>query len=113
MAHKDITIDEVSDRLTEIDEQVEEALRLVETDRGSSTVLKAVVKQFEEKSKKTLAAIDNGDEESISEHVVEFEQAADSAKAAGEADEGISYQTRQAIIEAHDSVCDLKSELLK
>jgi hypothetical protein len=113
MANKDLTIDEVCERLFQIDEQIEEALRFVEKDKDSSAALKAVIKQFEEKSKKTLAALDNGDEESLSEHIVELEQAADSAKAAAEADEGISYHTRQAVIEAHDPICDLKSELLK
>jgi hypothetical protein len=113
MAHKYLTIDEVSDRLAQIDEQIEDALRMVEKDQNASPALIAVVKQFDEKSKKTLAAIENGDEESISEHVVELEQAADSAKVAAEADEGISYQARQAVIEAHDPICDLKSELVK
>lgn len=113
MAHQDLTLDEVSERLIQIDEQIEDALRLVEKDQDSSSVLKAVVKQFEEKSKKTLTAIDNGDEESISEHVIELEQAADSAKVAAEADEQIAYQTRQAIIDAHDPICELKSELIK
>jgi hypothetical protein len=38
------------------------------------------------------------------------EQAADSAKAAAEADTGASPETRQAVVDAHLSICILKSK---
>ncbi len=46
-------------------------------------------------------------------HVVpvgEVEQAADSAKAAAEADPGISDSTRQAVVDAHLAICILKGK---
>ena len=45
------------------------------------------------------------------EAVVELEQAGDSAKAAAEADSGAGEATRQAVLDAHLSICMLKSKL--
>ena len=43
--------------------------------------------------------------------VIELEQAGDSAKAAAEADSGLSPATRDAILEAHLAICIAKSKL--
>ena len=43
--------------------------------------------------------------------VVELEQAGDSAKAAAEADTGAGEATKQAVLDAHLSICILKSKL--
>jgi len=43
--------------------------------------------------------------------VVELKQAGDSAKAAAEADRDASEATRQAVLDAHLSICMLKSKL--
>jgi hypothetical protein len=43
--------------------------------------------------------------------VIEFEQAGDSAKAAVEADAGVSDATRQAVLDAHLAICVAKAKL--
>jgi hypothetical protein len=43
--------------------------------------------------------------------VIELEQAGDSAKAAAEADPGITDATRQAVLDAHLAICILKTEV--
>ena len=43
--------------------------------------------------------------------VIEFEQAGDSAKAAVEADTGVSDATRQAVLDAHLAICVAKAKL--
>jgi hypothetical protein len=40
---------------------------------------------------------------------MELEQAGDSAKAAAEADTGLSRDTRQAVLAAHLAICQLKA----
>jgi hypothetical protein len=42
---------------------------------------------------------------------VELEQAGDSAKAAAEADPGVSSSTRDLVLDAHLSICIAKSKL--
>jgi hypothetical protein len=42
------------------------------------------------------------------EAVVELEQAGDSAKAAAEADSGLSAEAKQAVLDAHMAICVLK-----
>jgi hypothetical protein len=43
--------------------------------------------------------------------VIELEQAGDSAKAAAEADPGVSRATRDSVLEAHLSICVAKGKL--
>ncbi len=43
--------------------------------------------------------------------VIELEQAGDSAKAAAEADSGISRTTQDAVLEAHLAICVAKGKL--
>jgi hypothetical protein len=43
--------------------------------------------------------------------VIELEQAGDSAKAAAEADAGVSRATRDAVLEAHLVICVAKGKL--
>lgn len=95
----------------QIDRQVGQAMAAVETDTGASPVLYAVVKEFRRKSLKALNALEDADNQAVIEHVIEVEQAADSAKYAAEADEGLSEETRKAILDAHMSTCILKSWL--
>ena len=101
----------IPERFTQIDEQVGQAMAAVESDTGASPVLHAVVKEFRRKSLKALEALENADSQAIVEYVVEVEQAADSAKYAAEADDGLTEKTRKAVLDAHFSACILKSEL--
>ena len=101
----------IPERFTQIDEQVGQAMAEVAADNGASPVLYAVVKEFRRKSSKALEALEAADNQAIIEHVIEVEQAADSAKYAAEADAGLTEKTRKAVLDAHFSACILKSEL--
>jgi hypothetical protein len=101
----------LSERFDEIDGQVDKAMAAVENDTGASPVLYAVVEEFRRKSLKALDALKDADKLAIIEHVIEVEQAADSAKYAAEADNGLSQKARKAILDAHMSICILKSLL--
>ena len=68
-------------------------------------MLVAVVLEFARKADKAAASAD----ERLA--VIELEQAGDSAKAAAEADSGVSPATREAILEAHLAICIAKSKL--
>ena len=74
-------------------------------DEGASPVLIAVMTEFAKKADKAAAS----DDERMA--VVEFEQAGDSAKAAVEADTGVSDATRQAVLDAHLAICVAKAQL--
>ena len=100
-----------TERLTQIDEQARQALEAVEADKGASVVLAAVAKEFHRKSQKALGSLGGADDHGVREAVIEVEQAADSAKAAVEADTGATEETRQAILAAHLSVCILKTKV--
>lgn len=68
-------------------------------------MLLAVVSEFAKKADK--AARDEDERAAV----IELEQAGDSAKAAAEADTGVSDATRQAVLDAHLAICVAKSEL--
>ena len=101
----------IPERFDKIDGQVGQAMAAVEADTAASPVLYAVVKEFRRKSLKALNAFKDADNQTIIEHVIEVEQAADSAKYAAEADEGLSEEARKAILDAHMSTCILKGWL--
>lgn len=68
-------------------------------------MLAAVVNEFANKAAKAVASSD----ERVA--VIELEQAGDSAKAAAEADTGVSPATRDAVLEAHLAICIAKGKL--
>ena len=88
---------------------IEEAAQAVDRDSGASPVLRAVVNEFRDKSKKASGA--SAEEAAVREAVIELEQAGDSAKVAAQADPGISEPARAAVLSAHDGICTLKAEL--
>ncbi len=65
----------------------------------------AVVNEFSKKADKAAGSLD----ERVA--VIELEQAGDSAKAAAEADPGVSRATRDAVLEAHLVICVAKGKL--
>lgn len=74
-------------------------------DGGASPVLVAVVNEF---AKKAAKAASSADERTA---VIELEQAGDSAKAAAEADAGLSAPARELVLDAHLAICIAKSKL--
>ena len=96
-------------QLTRIHEQID-AAAAVETDGGASPVLGAVVQELARKAKKALDGLPDADDTGLRLSIVEVEQAADSAKAAVEADDGPSDATRQAVLDAHLAICILKAK---
>ena len=94
-----------AESLREIRAQIDDSLSVVRSDQGASPVLIAVVGEFATKAEKATRS----DDERAA--VIELEQAGDSAKAAAEADTGVSDATRQAVLDAHLAICIAKSKL--
>ncbi len=95
-----VAFDKVVDKITD-------ALRQVEADRGASPVLVAVVREFQSKlAKAEKQAVDGVPGR---DSVMELEQAGDSARAAAEADSGLSSDTRESVLAAHLAICKLKA----
>jgi len=99
-----------AERLSHIHEKITAAAAAVEADAGASPVLGAVVQELARKSHKALDGLAVADDAALRVSIVEVEQAADSAKAAAEADTGVSDATRQAIIDGHLAICILKAK---
>ena len=93
------------ERIERAHQAIGSAAESVRADAGASPVLVAVVEEFARKADKALAA----DDETVA--VIELEQAGDSAKAAAEADTGLSESARQAVLDAHLSICIAKGKL--
>jgi len=91
----------------EVIEKIVEAGRQVEADGGASPVLAAVVREFQAKLVKVEKRVGDGTPDQAS--VVELEQAGDSAKAAAEADGGLSNDARESVLAAHLAICKLKA----
>jgi len=85
--------------------KIDSARDAVEGDDGASPVLAAVVNEFARKAEKAARSPD----ERVA--VIELEQAGDSAKVAVEADLGVSPATRDAVLEAHLTICIAKGKL--
>ena len=98
------------ERLTRIHEQIDAAAGAVAADDGASPVLSAVVQEMARKAEKSIESLPDADDAALRLTIVEVEQAADSAKAAIEADPGPSDSTRQAVLDAHLAICILKGK---
>ena len=92
----------------EVVAKVGEAARQVESDEGASPVLVAVVREFQAKLTKAESHATDGLPERDS--VMELEQAGDSAKAAAEADSGLSSDARESVLAAHLAICKMKAD---
>ena len=91
----------------EVVESINTAVGRVEADSGASPVLVAVVREFGVKlAKAETQAIDGVP---AGDSVIELEQAGDSAKAAAEADTGVSSDARESVLAAHLAICKLKA----
>ncbi len=100
-------------RFKDIDQLIEEAMSRVNADTGASPPLKAVVAELRDKAQKAIEQLSAAGERTIRDCVIEVEQAADSAKKAAQADEGLSSASCQAVLKAHGAMCALKNELLE
>ena len=91
----------------EVVESINAAVGRVEADGGASPVLVAVVREFGAKlAKAEHQAVDGVPAD---DSVIELEQAGDSAKAAAEADTGLSSDARESVLAAHLAICKLKA----
>ena len=91
----------------EVVAKIDNAARQVEADRDASPVLVAVVREFQAKLVKAQSQAKDGHPGHDS--VMELEQAGDSAKAAAEADSGLSPDARESVLAAHLAICKLKA----
>ena len=100
-------------RLAAVRVKLVAAMDALGEDVGTSPVLVAVVREFDAKLAKAEARVVEAESEPVAvrEGVVEAEQAADSAKVAAEADQGVRPDTRQAVLDAHYVMCVLKAEM--
>jgi hypothetical protein len=98
---------DIHTRLDEVKAKTDEALRAVEGDRGASVVTVAVVREFDSKAEKAERTDDAGARDAV----IELEQAADSARAAANADPGAAADTRELVEAAHLAICILKTEV--
>jgi hypothetical protein len=100
---------DVMTRLGEVKARTAEALRATAADPAASVVTVAVAREFDAKADKANRQPEpNG---SARDSVIELEQAGDSAKAAAEADPGLSPLALQAVQDAHLAICVLKVEV--
>ena len=104
---------DIRNRLADVRTRVTAAVGAVADDRGASPVLVAVVREFDTKLGRAETRLVDGtsSDGAVREGVVEAEQAADSAKAAAEADPGVGAGARQAVLDAHYAICVLKAEM--
>ena len=91
----------------EVVEKITDAARHIEADTGASPVLVAAVHEFQAKLAKAQRHSTGGVPGRDS--VMELEQAGDSAKAAAEADAGLSCGVRESVLAAHLAICKLKA----
>jgi hypothetical protein len=94
-----------AERLERARQKIDGAQAAVRADAGASPVLVAVVEEFAKKAAKSAGVSDER------EAVIELEQAGDSAKAAAEADAGLSDVAREAVLDAHLAICIAKGKL--
>ncbi len=95
----------IAERIDAARVKIDGARDAVQADSGASPVLVAVVNEFAKKADKASRSSDKR------LAVVELEQAGDSAKAAVEADPGVSPAARDAVLEAHLVICVAKGKL--
>lgn len=100
-------------RFKDIARKIELAEQRAGEDERASAPLRAVIHELHEKTQKALEHLVAADERTIRDHVIEVEQAADSAHKAAQADADASEPTRRAVAEAHEGMSALKSELLE
>src|SRR5262245_18176816 len=91
----------------EVVAKINDATSRVEADEGASPVHVAVVREFQAKLVKAEGRATGG--EPGHDSVMELEQAGDSAKAAADADAGLSSGAREAVLAAHLAICKLKA----
>ena len=70
-----------------------------------------MIDELHSKAREARDEVRGADEQAIRDHVIEVEQAADSAKRAAEADRKISEATRRAVLEAHSKLRAIKDAL--
>lgn len=104
-------MESVMDRLSRIDEQINQAFTAVEHDEGTTPELKVVVEVLHDKSAKVLNTLQGANAWTIRERIIELEQVADSAKRAAQVHLGISGGTCHAVVDAHDAVGALRHSL--
>lgn len=101
----------ITQQLSDIEEQVDQAVAKVNSDPGASAALRAVVEELHNKTREARDGTKGADERAIRDHILVAEEAADSAKRAAEAENEISDASRQAVLAAHDALSELKSFL--
>jgi hypothetical protein len=98
-------------RLSDIEEQIDDTAEQLQNDEGASPALKAVFEELHQKTREARDTLKGASEGEIRDHIIELEQAADSAKCAVEAEEDISSATREGVLAVHAALSEMKGEL--
>lgn len=105
---------EISRRLESIDQKVHEAMRAIDADDGVSERTRSAVHRFCDKSEAVLRELNKADTDQnlLLQYVLELENLGDRARDAVKEDkESVDQEPFQAVINAHNSVSQLKAEL--
>jgi phage-related tail fiber protein len=98
---------DLKSRLDDVRGRIAACRRAVDEDTGASVVTAAVVREFDTKADKAMASADDAKRDAI----IELEQAADSARAAANADPDLGTAALEAVEDAHLSIYILKTEV--
>ena len=101
----------ITQQLSDIEEQIDGIVEKVNADPGASPALRAVIEELHTKTREARDGTKGADARAIRDHIIEAEEAADSAKHAAEAEPDILDANREAVLKAHDALRELKSVL--
>lgn len=100
-----------SDRIQKADQQIGEALRAIQADQDVSSQTSTCVQEFYDKSHDIVGSMSGISNDELRSRIIELEQLADNAKDAARDDSNIPPDHRQMIIDAHNTVSNLKHDL--
>jgi hypothetical protein len=105
-------MESLEERFQLLQRHVTNAVSTADGDGAASPVLKAVVRELAKKKDKAFGVPRDAVTQALREAIIEVEQAADSAKAAAEADPNASAATKRAVEDMHMAFCMFKADVL-
>lgn len=102
----------LQERIHELSKNLDEVASRLEPGSSASPALRAVVGELQSKAQRAEEqAGSSAEQPALRESIIELEQAADSAKAAAQAESGLDEENRSALIRVHSEASALKKEL--
>ena len=104
--------DEVRQRFSQIEQTIHQASQACErAGSGIPSELKSSIQQLDQQSSKAKQQLQTQDQQSIIQCVDELEELGDKAKAACEKVGNVDQQVKQAVLQAHQELSQLKHQL--